>query len=168
MTPTTFPAAQLLADQRIDLAIQAMTVPANISSLADEHKVSRKFIYQQKSKAAQALKDAFAPTGANNDVLFYLPVTKAWLYQVILALTLICHGSYRGVVEFMRDILGVSISEGSIHNLHQVAMHRAGSINRAQDLSAIRHALLGGDISLQSASTGGCRCPFDVLFSLGR
>ncbi len=142
MTPTTFPASQLLPDQRIDLAIQAMTSPVNISRLAAEHKVSRKFVYQQKSKATLALKDVFAPTGADNDVLFYLPVTKAWLYQVILALTLVCHSSYRGVMEFMRDILGVSISEGSIHNLHQVAMHRAGSINRAQDLSTIRHALL--------------------------
>jgi len=27
MTPTTFPASQLLPDQRIDLAIQAMTSP---------------------------------------------------------------------------------------------------------------------------------------------
>ena len=89
--PTTFPASQLLPDQRIDLAIQAMTSPVNISRLAAEHKVSRKFVYQQKSKATLALKDVFAPTGADNDVLFYLPVTKAWLYQVILALTLVCH-----------------------------------------------------------------------------
>jgi len=69
MTPTTFPASQLLSDQRIDLAIQAMTSPVNISRLADEHKVSRKFVYQQKNKAAQALKDVFAPTGTDNDVL---------------------------------------------------------------------------------------------------
>jgi hypothetical protein len=31
---------------------------------------------------------------------------------VILALTLICRSSYRGVVEFVRDLLGLSISEG--------------------------------------------------------
>ena len=42
----------------------------------------------------------------------------------------------------MSDMLGVSISEGSVHNLHQVAIERSGAINRAQDLSAIAQALL--------------------------
>ena len=41
----------------------------------------------------------------------------------------------------MRDILGVSISEGSVHNLHQVAARRAVDINRTQDLSQIRVGL---------------------------
>lgn len=59
------------------------------------------------------------------------------MHQVALSLTLICHSSYRGVVEFMRDILGVSISAGGVHNLHQLAVRRAGEINRAQDLSCI-------------------------------
>ena len=74
-------------------------------------------------------------------MLFHLPVTKTWLNQLTLSLTLVCHSSYRGVVELMRDILGVSISEGSVHNLHQVATGRAGAINRAQDLSPIRVGL---------------------------
>lgn len=51
------------------------------------------------------------------------------MHQVALSLTLICHSSYRGVVEFMRDILGVSISAGGVHNLHQLAVRRAGEIN---------------------------------------
>ena len=42
----------------------------------------------------------------DDDVLFYLPVTKAWIHQVALSLTLICHSSYRGVVEFMRGHSG--------------------------------------------------------------
>jgi hypothetical protein len=142
MTPATFPASKLLPTQRIDLAIQAMSGSTNISNLASEHQVSRKFVYQQKDKARVALDEAFAPTCDDDEVLFYLPVTKAWLRQVILALTLICHSSYRGVVEFLRDILGVSISVTSVHNLHQVAIERAGTINKEQDLSAIRHALL--------------------------
>ena len=100
MTSSTFPSAKLLTTQRIDLAIQAMSGSANISNLASEHHVSRKFVYQQKNLAVQALQEVFAPACADEDVLFYLPVTKAWLRQVILALTLICHSSYRGVVEF--------------------------------------------------------------------
>ena len=118
-----------------------MSDSANISRLASEHQVSRKFVYQQKNRALEALNDAFAPTTANDGVLFYLPITKAWRCQVILALTLICRGSYRGVVEFLRDIVGVSISVDSVHNLHQLAAQRSDEINRAQDLSCIRVGL---------------------------
>ena len=142
MIPSTSPAAKLLSQQRIDLAIAAMSGSASVSLLASENNVSRKFLHQQMDKARGALNDAFAPTAVNDEVLFNLPVTKAWLNQLTLSLTLICHSSYRGVVELMRDMLGVSISEGTIHNLHQVASERSGVINRAQDLSAIEQALL--------------------------
>ena len=142
MTPATFPAAKLLSTQRIELAVQAMISSTNISNLASEHQVSRKFVYQQKDKAQVALNDAFAATAPDDTVLFNFPVTKTWLNQLTVSLTLICHSSYRGVVELMRDLLGVSISEGSVHNLHQVAIERAGTINKEQKLSAIRHALL--------------------------
>ncbi|WP_143021663.1 hypothetical protein [Nitrosospira sp. Nsp18] len=37
----------------------------------------------------------------------------------------------------MRDILGVSISVGRVHNLHQVAAQGATDINQTQDLSQI-------------------------------
>ena len=50
MTTTTFPAAKLLSAQRIELAIQAMTGATNISHLAAENEVSRKFIYAQQKK----------------------------------------------------------------------------------------------------------------------
>lgn len=40
----------------------------------------------------------------DDDVLFHLPMTKNWLYQLILGLVLICHSSYRGVVELSRDL----------------------------------------------------------------
>ena len=141
MTSTTFPAAKLLPTQRIELAIQAIKGSVNISHLASENKVSRKFVYQQKNRALEAITDAFAPNAADDEVLFYLPVTKAWLRQVVLVLTLICRSSYRGVVEFMRDILGVPISLGSVHNLNQLAAQRAGNINSTQDLSQIRVGL---------------------------
>jgi hypothetical protein len=141
MTSTTFPAAKLLGAQRMKLAIQAMTGSAKISRLASQNNVSRKFVYQQKNLALEAITDAFAPAAAEDEILFYLPVTKAWLRQVVLALTLICHSSYRGVVEFMRDILGVSISVGSVHSLHQLSAQRAGAINTTQNLSQIRVGL---------------------------
>jgi hypothetical protein len=54
------------------------------------------------------LDDVFMSAAAEDDVLFELVVTKAWLCQMIVALALICRGSYRGVIEFMRDLLGIS------------------------------------------------------------
>jgi hypothetical protein len=45
------------------------------------------------------------------------------------------------VVEFMRDMLGVPISLGAVHNLHQLAAQRATNINAEQDLSQIRVGL---------------------------
>jgi hypothetical protein len=131
-----------MSTQRIDLAIKAMSGTGKVSHLGAEHEVSRKFVYQQKDKARLALVEAFATTAPDDAVLFHLPVSKTWLNQLTLSLTLICHSSCRGVVELMRDMLGVSVSEGSVHNLHQAATGRAGAINRAQDLSAIHQALL--------------------------
>jgi len=72
--------------------------------------VSRKFVYQQTHKARIALDHAFSSAAADDDVLFKVKVTKRWLRQAIVALALMCRGSYVGIIEFMRDLLGISIS----------------------------------------------------------
>ena len=99
-------AARLPGDNRKDLAIQALAQSRTVSDLAARHGVSRKFVYHQTHKAGAALNDAFSPAAPDDEVLFELVVTKAWLRQVIVGLTLICRSSYRGVVEFLRDLLG--------------------------------------------------------------
>ena len=68
------------------------------------HQVSRKFVYQQGDKAQRSLDETFAPSQGDDDVLFHLPVTKNWLYQLILGLVLIGHSSHRGVVDLLRDL----------------------------------------------------------------
>ena len=112
-----------------------------VTHLADRHQVSRKFIYQQGQKAQQALDESFAPVPTDNDVLFYLPVTQNWLFQLILGLILICHSSYRGVVELFRDLLDLPISVGPVHNRLQATVITATEINQAQDLSGIQVGL---------------------------
>ena len=74
-------------------------------------------------------------------MLFQLTVTKTWLRQVVVALTLICRSSYRGVVEFLRDLLGMPISFGTVHHMLQLATRQAGVVNHDQDLSGIRVGL---------------------------
>jgi len=87
------------------------------------------------------LDDAFLSAAPDKEVLFTLTVTKTWLRQVIVGLALICHSSYRGVVEFLRDLLGISISVGTVHQVLQLVTQKAGVLNRDQDLSGIRVGL---------------------------
>ena len=124
--------------QRQQLAVQALAGTFTISHLAREHQVSRKFVYQLCTTARAALDDAFAPATADDQVLFYVPVTKAWLRQLVLGLVLICHSSLRGVRELLGDLLDCPLSVGTIHNILDQAVAGARRHNATQDLSAIR------------------------------
>ncbi len=134
-------AARLPGCERRALAIHALAGSETVTDLAARHGVSRKFVYQQTHKARAALDGAFSPAVPDSAVLFELAVTKAWLRQLIVALVLICRGSYRGVVEFVRDLLGVTVSIGCVHDVLQAATRQASAINQGQDLSCIRVGL---------------------------
>ena len=136
------PAKGLLPQQRRDLAIEALAGTETVAALARQHEVSRKFLYQQIHTAEEALNQAFAPSSTADDVLFYLPVTKAWLRQLVLALVLICHSSTRGVVELLRDLFDYRISLGTVHNIVHSAVPHAQKINHQYDLSRILIGLL--------------------------
>jgi len=99
-----------------------------ISRLAAQHQVSRKFLYQQGHKANEALDATFSAATDEREVLFYLPITKTWLFQLILGLILVCHCSYRGVVELLRDLFDLPISVGTTQRL-QSAADKAAAIN---------------------------------------
>ena len=134
-----FPAMAMRPEQRQDLALQALAGTTPISRLAAEHDVSRKFIYRQRARATDALHDAFFEEEAPADeVLFHLPVTKAWLDQLILGLTLICHSSIRGVGELCRDLFDYPISVGKVHQVLQRAVTPARQYNQQQSLDAVR------------------------------
>ncbi|MDJ0592693.1 MAG: hypothetical protein QNJ72_22345 [Pleurocapsa sp. MO_226.B13] len=78
---------------RQDLAVKVLSKKSKISHLAHQERVSRKFLYQQKDIAQKALNTAFDKSERDNEVLYYLPVTPKWIFQLILALILICHCS---------------------------------------------------------------------------
>ena len=142
--PNHCTAKTLGAGERLTLGVQALAGRQTITHLAEEADVSRKFVYQQAALAQAALDDAFAADDVDDEdkVLFYLPVTKAWLRQVVIALTLICHSSYRGAIEFLRDLLAVKISIGTVHNIHQDAIAKAQPHNQAQNLANVNIAAL--------------------------
>lgn len=135
------PAKALDPSQRMQIAIQAISGAESITNLADEFDVSRKFVAGQADKARAALDEAFAPAGPSDDeVLYSIPVTKSWRNQVVLALTLIGRGSFRGVIEFCRDILDFKISIGTVHNIVHAAVDTARSFNLGQNLGNIEFA----------------------------
>ena len=136
------PAKRLLPQQRQDLAIQVLARTETVSELARQHEVSRKFLDQQVHTAEKALSEAFAPSSRPDDVLFYLPVTKAWLRQLVLGLVFICHSSTRGVVELLRDLFDYRISLGTVHNIVHSPIAQARRINQQYDLSTILIGLL--------------------------
>ena len=96
------------------------------------------FLYQQADTAQIALDSAFDPPRPAEEVLFQLSVTKAWLEQLILALVLNCHSSYRGVIALFPDLFDTEISLGTVHNVVQAAVARAREINGSYDLAGVR------------------------------
>ena len=137
-SPTICPAKLLGPCGRQELALQALAGAVPVSALAREADVSRKFVYRQKSIAAEALGCAFDPPPDNGKVLFYLPVTELWLRQFVLSLVLICHSSLRGVVEMLRDCFDFDISLGKVHGIVDSAVETARRINDEQDLANVR------------------------------
>jgi len=134
-----YPAKQLNQRQRQQLAEQALSGATTISDLAKDNKTSRKFIHEQKNKAKAAIHQAFSDDEPS-DALFYIPVTKAWLVQVVLSLVLVCHAPFRGVIIFFRDIFDHKISLGTIHNIVQDAIASAQDLQKDEDLSPIKAA----------------------------
>ena len=139
----TAPASRLGPEERKNLSLQVLAQTEPVSRLAPNHGVSRKFLYQQAAKASEAIDEAFtAPTDDDDEVLFYLPVTKKWILQFVLSLIMICHSSFRGVIEILNTLFDYhQISLGTIHNMVREAIEKSQQINNAQDLSPIRIGL---------------------------
>jgi hypothetical protein len=133
-----WPAQRLLPQERRDLAVQVLAGAQPVSDLARDHEVSRKFLYQQAHTAQDALTRAFDPEPADNEVLFHLPVSKAWLQQLVLGQVLIGHSPYRAVVELVRDLFDYPISLGTVHNIVHSAVEPARQINGQCNLAGVR------------------------------
>ena len=142
MNPSSSVASGLPSHHRQELAINVLSKQEPISHIANQEQVSRKFLYQQKAIAQRALNHAFDKPEKDNEVLYYLPIIQQWLFQLILALILICHCSYRGIKELLRDLFDYPLSVGTIHNRVIEATEKARNINQNQDLSSIKVPLL--------------------------
>lgn len=132
-------AANLSSKERKDISIKALA-GGSVTEISNSKNVSRKFTYKQKEIAEKALDKAFNTVREDDAVLFYLPITKKWIRQFVLALILICHSSFRGVIEILDSLFDYrDISLGTIHNIVMEATQKAAMINKNEDLSNIRY-----------------------------
>src|SRR5215468_3179436 len=158
----------LTPQQRQRLAVLALVGPHPVAQLARQFHVSRKFVYRQMRLAGRALDRAFHPRRHDPEVLFYLPVTRAWLRGLVLALVLVCHSSFRGVIEVLRDLFGRRISLGTVHNIVRSAVPLAHAHNDGQGLCHSRIAALDEIFQAGKPVLVGCDAPSTYCFLLSQ
>ena len=96
-------------------------------------------------------------------LLFWLPVTKPWLRQLVLGLTLICHSSLRGVHELLADLFDYPLSLG-IGPQHPAPGRRHGTPPQRPAGSRRRpHRRPRRDLPGRPARAGRRRCRLDLL-----
>jgi hypothetical protein len=139
--PADCPAKRFTPQQRRQLALNVLAGQP-LTLLAHQHNVSRKFVRQQRNIACAALNQAFAPQPPQReDVLFYLPVTRSWLRQFVIALVLVGRCSLRSVCEILAELFDYRICLGTAHNILHSAVAGARSFNEREDLSAVKTGL---------------------------
>src|SRR5262245_29964718 len=158
----------LTPQQRQRLAVLALAGSQPVARLVRQHQVSRQFVYRQMRLASRALRRAFAPRPRDGDVLFYLPVTRAWLRGFVLALVLVCHSSFRGVIELLKDLFDFHISLGTVHNIVRAAVPTAQGHNDGQGLCNSRIAALDEVFRAKKPVLVGCDVSSTYCFLLSQ
>jgi len=123
---------------KLAIALQAIKGNQTISAISKEHDVSRTTVYHQQEKVLKAANQAFEEK--DDDVLFYIPVTKPFLYAMIVALFVICKSSYRDIIFFLKSLFNYHVSLGTVSNVINQAADKAAPINNSYDLSTVRES----------------------------
>ena len=101
-------AASLKPEPRKQLFIEMQSSSQKITAIAKKEGVSRKFLYQQQQKGNKALEKEFNQSKEESEILYWIPVTKQWIFQVILGLILICHSSNPRSSRILKRFIGLS------------------------------------------------------------
>lgn len=106
------------------MAMQAIRRHQTITELSKQYHCSRTTIHTQQNRGLEEVANAFDDT--DEEVLFTIPVTKAFISMTVVALHLICGSSYRGIMFFLQSIFGYPIAPGSVFNILDAAADKAG------------------------------------------
>ena len=137
---TTARRPRLTQTERKKLALDALAGKC-VTHLAKAYGVSRKFVYQLKNIALEAIDNAFSPDATSQqEEIFQVKVTKEILEQLVLAMVLCGRSSYRSVQRIIEDVFDYHISLGKITSTVGQASQKASRINSSRDLSQIQIA----------------------------
>jgi len=104
-----------------------------VTNMADEYKVSRKFLYQIANKAENALLDALsAQSPGPKPVSEYLTVDDELIQRAIITLATIIPGSIRGIKTCLQEILDTHCSIGLISQSLKIAGETADKLNQSE------------------------------------
>lgn len=136
----TSAAQSLSGAARQSIAVSAIK-GVGVTDIAKIQNVSRQFVYKQKDKALEGIKDQFSAAPKEKEkVLYYVPVTKSYIRMMVILLLFCCRSSYRGVCECLKLGLGYDISPATVHNILASVVPTAKAINDSYDLSLIKSA----------------------------
>lgn len=117
------------------IALEAIKKEYAITDIARRYECSRNTVYEQQKIALTAANEAFKV--ADDDVFFYLPVTKNYIHSVIVDL-FTKKTSHRDIQSFLETSFNYSLSLGSVFNVLNAAGDRAIDINSSYNLSSIK------------------------------
>ena len=99
----------------------------HIVDISNRFNVSRNSVYKQQAIALTAVNQAFEQ--ADDEILYYIPVTKAYIHRAVTALYLVCRAGSRDIMSFMDLIFDYSVSIGTVSNILDKASDEAITIN---------------------------------------
>ena len=121
---------------KLDIALQAIRRQQTVSEISKHFNCSRTTVYKQQDKALDAANKVFEQD--DEEVLFYIPVTKSFIHQSVVALRLICESSYRNIQFYIQAIYNYHVSLGAVFNILDNNAEKAIPINQSYDLSLIK------------------------------
>lgn len=124
------------SNQKKRMALAALNKSATKTKLAEDNRVSRKFVREEEQRLALVVDNHYHAN--NDDVLFTIQVTAALIEQIILALGLITRASYREIIYFFESLFDYSISLGKVNSVFQSAIQSAKDYHASEDFSAIK------------------------------
>ena len=120
---------------KLEIGLQAISRNQPIVDIAQRYDCSRTTVYKQREKIIQAANKAYE--SKNNEILFYIPVTKEFIQKIVVGLFLICKSGYRDIIFFLKDIINYDLSLGSVFNILDESADKAILLNQSYDLSKI-------------------------------
>lgn len=132
-------------EQRREWIIQLLASPKQhglISQLSREHQVSRQTLYRWKHKAEQALHDLFQPIAVSQS-------SDEAVARAVLTLLVEAHASYRQIQSCLQNLMGTTLSLGTICKLVEQAGERARAWLKSQRSPSARALALDEQFSSQ-------------------